>query len=274
MFGLFKSKAKTVRVPLEVLSVLWTDPDGTKTHVYPQQDIANDGPKGAHSPPHATDQPSQHGKVSFNSWEIQDFYEKSISERIRGQALNVIVKLLQVLDEKGACPSIVQGDHETPEEYSSLGCVTLTEHSLNVARIAFHMLNSGRRIMRNNAADALIAALGHDLGKIPDLARKEIQGHTFSSMAYLKPLLVSIESGENILEAVRLLHVQDKSLKGKNKSISILQVLEQADMQARQVELKTLKEKEAFADSSRANKGPNACEGNEVVSCLSEPPAS
>jgi hypothetical protein len=252
MFGLFKSKIKTVRVPLEVLSVLWTNADDMKTNMCLQGNIANHASHNQNSRPGATDQPVQHAHVSFNSKEIQEFYKKYMVQTMRGQALNIIIKLLHVLDEKGACPSVVHGDGETPEEYRCLGSVTLTQHSLNVARKAFDILNRGRRIIRNNTADVLIAALGHDIGKIPGLAHKEIPGHTFRTVGFLRPLLSSLGSRERILEAVRLLHVPDKDRKGGEKDLSILSILVQADIQARQAELKAVQAEPAAQ--------PNACE--------------
>lgn len=253
MLKLFKSKIDTVRVPLEVLSVLWRTADDMKRDMYPQGKITGQSQHTKDSHACETDRAAQHTNISFNSREIQGFYKKYIAQPIRGQALNVIIKLLQVLDEKGACPSIVRGDDETPEEYRCLDSVTLTEHSLNVARKGFDMLNTGRRIIRNNTTDVLIAALGHDIGKIPGLAHKEVPGHTFSSMALLRPVLATLESGEKILETVRLLHAQDKDRKGGNKDLSILQILEQADIQARQAELKAVQVKSAAQ--------PNVCEG-------------
>ena len=254
MLKFFKSKIETVRVPLEVLSVLWrTKDDRRSDNMYPQGKIAGQGQHTGDSHACETGQPGQHTNLSFNSREIQDFYKKYIVEPIRGQALNVIIKLLQVLDEKGACPSIVHGDGETPEEYRCLDSITLTEHSLNVARKGFNMLNTGRRIIRNNTTDVVIAALGHDIGKIPGSAQKGVLGHTFSSMAFLMPVLATLESGEKILEAVRLLHAQDKNGKGGNKDLSILQILEQADIQARQAELKAVQAEPAAQ--------PNVCEG-------------
>ena len=253
MFRLFKSKTKAVRVPLEVLSVLWRTADDMRSDMYPQGKIAGQNQHTGDSHACETDQPGQHTNISYNSREIQDFYKKYIVQSIRGQALNVIIKLLQVLDEKGACPSIVHGDGETPEEYRCLDSITLTEHSLNVARKGFNMLNTGRHIIRNNTTDVLIAALGHDMGKIPGLAQKGVPGHTFSTMAYLRPVLATLESGEKILEAVRLLHAQDEDRKGGNKDLSILQILEEADIQARQAELKAVQVKPAAQS--------NVCEG-------------
>ena len=253
MLKLFKSKIDTVRVPLEVLSVLWRTKDHVKSDMYPHGKISGQSQHAEHSHPCETDQPGQHAVTSFNSREIQDFFNKYIVGAVRGQALNVIIKLLQILDENGACPSIVHGDGETPEEYRCLDTVTLTEHSLNVAHQGFNMLNTGRRTVRNNTTDVLIAALGHDIGKIPGLALKEVPGHTFSSVAYLRPVLATLESGEKILEAVRLLHAQDKDRKRGNKDLSILQILEQADIQARQAELKAVQVKPAAQS--------NVCEG-------------
>ena len=225
MFGFFKPKSKSVKIPLAVLSTLWTLPSGIC-------------PSGQETEP------------CFGLQEICDFYERYVNRHIRGDALGVIIQLLTILDKKGDCPSVIQGDDETPWQYKALAGITITEHSLNVARTAFEMLNSGRQIARTETSDMLICALGHDIGKIPDIRQNKVPGHTFSSLTFLKPLLTGMGSGEKILEAVRLVHVKD--YKTKN---NLLQILKQADTQARLAELKIVQARSA-AQPDRCEKQP------------------
>lgn len=210
MFRFFKPKPKSVKIPLAVLSALWT---GT----------CRICPSGRETDP------------CFGLQEICDFYERYVDRNIRGEALGVIIQMLTILDKKGSCPSVIQDDDETPRQYTALAGITIAEHSLNAARIAFEMLNRGRRIARTETPDMLICALGHDIGKIPDIRQNKVSGHTFSSLTFLKPLLTGVEAGEKILEAIRLLHVKDR--KANN---NLLQILKQADTQARMAELKTV----------------------------------
>ena len=226
MFHFFKSRDKSVRVPLGVLSALWTTDDMKDRH-------AGD------ARPCEQDRHARRRDITFASEDILGFYNKYIAPYVRGQGLDVIIRLLDLLDRQGDCPSVVQGDDETPERYRTLGHITLAEHSLSVARNAFDMRNNGRRIIRSDTPDILIAALGHDTGKIPVPAQKEIPGHTFSTLALLKQLLADTGCAEKILEAVRLLHVREKDRKKRKKDLSILRILEQADIQARDAELKT-----------------------------------
>lgn len=215
MFGFFKPKSKFIKIPLAVLSTLWISPRG----VCPSE---------------------QKSDPCFGLREIRDFYEKYVNRHIRGGALGVIIQLLTILDKKGDCPSVMPGDDETPGQYKALACITITEHSLSVARTAFEILNRGRQIARTETPDMLICALGHDMGKIPDIRHNKVPGHTFSSLTFLKPLLTNMGSGEKILEAVRLLHV-----KGRKANNNLLQILEQADRQARLAEKKTIQARSA-----------------------------
>jgi hypothetical protein len=223
MFRLFKPKPKSVKIPLAVLSALWT------------RGIC---PSGQKSDP------------CFGLQEIGDFYESYVDRHIRGEALGVIIQLLTILDKKGGCPSVIQGDDETPRQYKSLAGITIAEHSLNAARTAFEMLNRGRRIARTETPDMLICALGHDIGKIPDIRQNKVPGHTFSSLTFLKPFLSGMGSGEKILEAIRLVHVKDR--KANNH---LLQILKQADTQARRAELKTVQTRSA-TQPDRCEKQP------------------
>ncbi|MCD4830171.1 MAG: HD domain-containing protein [Anaerohalosphaeraceae bacterium] len=225
MFRFFKPKSKFIKIPLAVLSTLWISPNGVC-------------PSGQETDP------------CFDSREICDFYEKHVDRHIRGEALGVIIQLLTILDKKGGCPSVIQGDDETPGQYKAFDRITLGEHSLNVARTAFEMLNRGRQIARTETPDMLICALAHDIGKIPDIRQNKVQGHTFSSLTFLQPLLTGMGAGEKILEAVRLLHVKDRKTNN-----NLLQILKQADTQARRAEKKTVQAR-STAQPERCEKQP------------------
>lgn len=110
----------------------------------------------------------------FSKPEIDLFYDEFIAGRsvVKGRRRVVIVKILQLLDVEGDCPSVVgKGEkaytHE-PEKglgdelYEYLSQVPVWKHSLLVARK--YAAKFQHDVM---LPDALIIALGHDLGKLP-----------------------------------------------------------------------------------------------------------
>jgi len=222
----FRPKPKIVNIPLSTLCVLWTDDQfqgGVDTR--------------AESSITASDIAME---AIFIFPEITTFYNTYIVPySVSKEALKIIVKLLKVLDEKGNCPSIVSDD---PEAFKTLVSVTLVKHSLDVARNAFAINNKGKRVIRNNTADVLVAALAHDIGKIPDLVKLDrgISDHSFNCLTFMKPLLVGFTTGPAIMEAIKFLHVKPKERQGKVKEMTLLHILEEANAQARVTELKTV----------------------------------
>lgn len=213
MFNLFRRKNKPVRISLQALSLLWTSQDP-------------DGDPGV----------TQDEEPFFGSGEIQQFYLKYVQPYARGKELTIIRNMLRTLDQHGHCASVVEHDDETPQPYRVLADVTLAEHTLSVSRKAFQMLNAGRQLVRTNTPDLLIAALGHDIGKMPHTVYKDLPGHTLNTIAFLKPQLKGLEAAPEIIEAIRLLHVDKKDLTVQGANL-ILPILQQADIQAREAEL-------------------------------------
>ncbi|MEA3428008.1 MAG: HD domain-containing protein [Thermodesulfobacteriota bacterium] len=221
----FRHKPKIINIPLSTLCVLWTDKQF-------QGDIGTGAESSITAPDIAME-------AIFTLTEITTFYDTYIVPySVPAEALKVIIELLRVLDEKGSCPSIVNDD---PEAFKSLVSVTLLEHSLAVAGNAFAINNKGKCVIRNNTADVLIAALAHDIGKIPDLVKLDrgISNHVFTCLTFMKPLLVSLTTGPAIMEAIKFLHVKPKERQEKVKEITLLHILEEANAQARATELKT-----------------------------------
>ncbi|MFA5352702.1 MAG: hypothetical protein WC291_00575 [Thermodesulfovibrionales bacterium] len=83
-------------------------------------------------------------------------------------------KIIATLNTFGDCPSVVLNRDD--EEYQDLSPlmdilskVTLKEHSGNVARIGITLLKEHYRDYESLIPKMLVTALGHDLGKIPEL---------------------------------------------------------------------------------------------------------
>jgi len=211
---------------LSTLCVLWTDEQS--------QGSTDTGAESFVTAPDAAI------KTMFTSPEIAEFYNAYIVPcSATKEALKVIIKLLKILDEKGRCSSVVDDD---PEAFKALISVSLIEHSLDTARNAFAMNNKGRRVIRSNTEDILIMALAHDLGKIPDLVKLDhgISNHVFTCLTFIKPLLADLTTGHAIMEAIKFLHVKSKERQGKIKNMTLLNILEEANAQARETELKTI----------------------------------
>jgi len=222
----FRHKPKIINIPLSTLCVLWTD-----------EQFQGDIGTGAES---SITAPDIDIKTIFTFPEITTFYNTYIVPySVPKEALKVIIELLRVLDEKGSCPSIVNDD---PEAFKPLVSVTLVEHSLDVARNTFVINNKGKHIIRNNTADVLIAALAHDIGKIPDLVKLDyrISDHSFNCLVFIKPLFASLTTGPAIMEAIKFLHVKQKERQRKVKDMTLLHILEEANTQTRETELKTI----------------------------------
>jgi predicted transcriptional regulator len=222
----FRHKPKIINIPLSTLCVLWTDEQF-------QGDIGTGAESSITAPDIAI-------KTIFTFPEITTFYNTYIVPySFHREALKVIIELLRVLDEKGSCPSVIKDDSETLKPLVS---VTLAEHSLNVARNAFVITNKGKRIIRNNTTDVLIAALAHDIGKIPDLVKLDyrISDHSFNCLIFIKPLFAGLTTGPAIMEAIKFLHVKQKEQQRKVKDMTLLHILEEANTQARETELKSV----------------------------------
>lgn len=148
----------------------------------------------------------------------------------------ICVQILHLLDQEGDCPSVVSmnGDVEgswDENTYQILGRTTLLDHSLNVAEQAVRLL--GESESWHVIPDTMIAALGHDLGKLQSL-----RGHLYSTgehpLAAGLPLnrlagFQGLPRKDEILQAIKLHHKRPDGLLGKT--------LKKADQLARQKEL-------------------------------------
>ena len=159
----------------------------------------------------------------------------------------VCIDILHLLDQEGNCPSVVnvQGDVEAGWEantYQILGQTTLLEHSLNVAEQVVQLLSDLQAW--HVIPDTLVAALGHDLGKL-NLARGSLYSlgeHPLASCAMVSGVagFKGLVRKDEILKAIKLHHKMPDGLLGKT--------LKKADQQARQKELESWTGSEAVSE--------------------------
>ena len=166
------------------------------------------------------------------------FYQKFAEVDIEHRA--VIAQLLMLLDREGECASVVSqqaaaGDVETSWDsstYRKLGKVSLLDHTLNVAELVIAELDKEEAGHMVN--DAVIAALGHDIGKLPSKRPKvySFGDHPLTSAMVLQDLPGSsrLKHRDEIQNAIKLHH------KGDLNNL-MTKILKEADMKARQAEL-------------------------------------
>lgn len=148
----------------------------------------------------------------------------------------VCTLLLEILDRDGHCPSVVNVGNDVEatwdaNTYQILAQTSLLDHSLNVTEQAISLMEKSNSW--HVIPDIMVAALGHDLGKLESL-----RGTLYSTGEHplaAGQLLSSIKEfdalpkKQEILRAVKLHHKIPDGLLGKT--------LKKADQQARQQEL-------------------------------------
>ncbi|RMG61219.1 MAG: HD domain-containing protein, partial [Deltaproteobacteria bacterium] len=213
-------------VALEKLSKLWTEGEVHGAEVVP--------PVASRTLP------------AFNSKELNEFYKNHLAPYVEtalysatmGPALDVIIKVLVILDTDGDCPSVVDaaGDPEADAYGSSYGLlkkVTLREHSIHVAEEAVRIISGRYKEPEMLLGRVLIVALAHDLGKIPRFRSGPayvLGNHPAISAAVLEPLVTDLPGKEEVLKAVRDHH-------SATSSDPLIRILNEADRRAREREV-------------------------------------
>ncbi len=152
------------------------------------------------------------------------------------QQQEVCLHIVHLLDREGSCPSVVNvhGDVEAAlneNTYQILAQTTLLDHSLNVAHQVVKLLSDNKAW--HVIPDTLVAALGHDLGKLSS-QRGSLYSLGEHPLAAGIPLAAlpgfnELDRKDEILRAIKLHHKMPDGLLGKT--------LKKADQLARQNEL-------------------------------------
>ena len=229
--GIKKMTPVIKEISLRDLSALWTK-EGQKTiHIAELSPLWRDEKIIVES---------EQNLPALQNSRAQAFQEKYINQGawFKKAPLQKLVcgRLLHLLDKEGLCPSVVNisGDVEgnwDKNTYRLLSKTTLLDHSLNVAEQVV------KRLSENKAwhviPDTLVAALGHDLGKL-----ESMRGYLYSlgehPLTAGRPLagipeFKDLSKKEEILRAIKLHHKMSDGLLGKT--------LKKADQLARQKEL-------------------------------------
>ena len=148
----------------------------------------------------------------YNNPEIQKFHSEWISlPTVKSEKKRIIESILSLLDDKGDCPSVVQlNKNEAENKYDKdvfvkLAKISLWKHSLAVAQHVANSMKQGVMI-----PDALIAGLGHDLGKIPEYQKAlyKTGDHPVLSIIALNriPGYESMSNADDVSQAIKQHH--------------------------------------------------------------------
>jgi len=232
-------------IALERLSRLWTEEQ-------PAEGLQVEASKEETKPETKSEETREAEKPAWEHHEIAGFYDTHIEPwrkvLAHGRYLDAIESILSYLDRFGDCPSVVQNKSDTEytqmqSVYDVLASVTLVEHSLNTAeKIIAIVKKAGTKDFEFSLGKMLIASLGHDLGKIPELRKDPAYAtgdHPIISYSVLDGILpASLAGRDEILKAVRDHHYRTKD--------GFTELLRQADHEARNMELKARSAKAAM----------------------------
>ena len=148
----------------------------------------------------------------------------------------ICYQLLRMLEEEDPCPSVVNPSNDVEASwdtntYNMLGKTTLLDHTLHVAEQTISLLISSEA--NHVIPDAMVAALGHDIGKLPTNRTHlySLGEHPLAAgrvLAEIK-LFGNLSRKEEISKAIKHHHMRPEGLIGKT--------LKKADQKSRQMEL-------------------------------------
>ena len=252
-----QQKKKVVRiVTLRSLSQLWVKEGNKEVHISELSPLWRE---------------IKHQEEENIPFDFEDIRAAALMEKIDNRGWfkkfplqrNVCGQILSLLDNESDCPSVVniQGDVEggwDENTFQILSRTTLLHHSINVAEqvVQLHSENEALHVI----PDTMVAALGHDLGKL-----KSMHGYLYSlgehPLAAGRPLSGIVEfkqlpRKEEILQAIKLHHKMPKGLLGTT--------LKKADQLARQKELEENSLK-LVEKKSGENRGGSARQAQEDI---------
>jgi len=206
------TRHKNVTLSLEQLAGLWREQAGTVI-----QNIEDN--------------------TKFRHEELQNFYDSYIRGKslfVNSGAYSVIQRILEMIDSEGDAPSVVNAKGEPEgyidkDAYGVLSRVTIASHSVNVAKEMYEMFKSSPAILPK----AMIAAFGHDLGKLPSCRKKlySMGDHPLMSVTILESIegYKKLPYKDEINKAIKDHHRNPKDILGEK--------LKEADQNARRYEM-------------------------------------
>mgnify|MGYP001267563055 CR=1 FL=1 len=174
---------------------------------------------------------------------IKDFYGKYLFQYkkyfVEQKVENVLLELLNLLEQKGSCSSVLVNDNNKINNYyisvkDNLALIPLREHSLNTTQVMIEQINrTYSNFIDTYITKGTIAALAHDIGKIPEFQNSGLfntKNHPDIAATWLESKLPDDYIGKrDILIAIKDHHTYTTEL--------LSQLLRESDKIARQREL-------------------------------------
>lgn len=169
----FEKELQGGDLTLEVFIKSSTSEENKSKHqISKQQEIANDV-NNADSATEVSDNKSLPDIDTITAFytEVISPYEKQFKEQ---NAYEVLIEILKMLDKHGSVPSVVIDvkDNESIDLISvrdNLAQISLKEHVFAVTRAMVEQVRQNYSEPENFMPQAIIIALAHDIGKIPEL---------------------------------------------------------------------------------------------------------
>jgi len=181
---------------------------------------------------------------SFSRDETKQFFNQHIepiAEKLRQNGtLELVIKILSFLDEKGDIPSVVmEPKTDSSISYEMLRSITLLQHSLDTAIFGMKFVKEEFPFYYDVMPDKyLVLFLGHDIGKalVEEDTFYTMQDHPLLSVKVLSGMIPDeISWKADVLEAVKNHHMSvDLKKGGEANDVTILQI---ADRKAREFEI-------------------------------------
>jgi hypothetical protein len=183
---------------------------------------------------------------------VQAFYGEVIEphkEALVGM-LEGINKMVELLERYGDCPSVVDTMADSEKKVATrvgviLSKVTLRDHTFNVVRIALRILKDTYHDPVGYVPAAIIAALGHDLGKIPQLRSQDKYvkaDHPLTSVSIVEEIFEKDKDAHWLKMVVKAIGEHHQSTTDQ-----LSELLKEADGKARQMEIEQAEKRASLA---------------------------
>lgn len=218
-------------IPLSELAGIWAESKRTgQIHI---RDIAPLWRK-------STITEEERSEYTFKYSRIEKWFQANISGqpwfRQAEAHTEICYQILRMLETEDPCPSVVNPSNDVEASwdtntYNMLGRTSLLDHSLHVAEQTIALLINAEA--HHVIPDAMVAALGHDIGKLPTNRTHlySLGEHPLAAgrvLAEIK-LFKELSRKEEISKAIKHHHMRPEGLIGKT--------LKKADQKARQREI-------------------------------------
>jgi hypothetical protein len=183
---------------------------------------------------------------------VQAFYSEVIEphkEALAGM-LEGVNRIMEILERYGDCPSVVDTTADSEKRVATrvgdiLSKVTLRDHTFNVVRIALRLLKDSYHDPVGYIPPTIIAALGHDLGKIPHLRSQDKYvkaDHPLTSVSIVEEIFEKDEDAHWLKMVVKAIGEHHQSATDQ-----LSEVLKEADGKARQMEIERAEKRASIA---------------------------